>query len=211
MSHGIRQGCPIAALLYLFVAEIMALKINKNENILGFELPNLHKEIKTAQHADDLTVILQIFCLFLMHWTQLRNFANMPVPKLILKKNECILLGPLKENFNKTFNIKFNTTCLKCLGIYLGHDNDECFKRNWENTMNDMEKLFESWEKRKLTIFGKCEIINTLAIPKLIYIASILPLLPPNFIKDVNKLIYRFLWSSRDRIERNTLKVHSRA
>ena len=49
--------------------------------------------------------------------------------------------------------------------------------------MKDMEKLFESWKKRKLTIFGKCEVINTLAISKLIYTASILPLPPPNFIK----------------------------
>ena len=59
-------------------------------------------------------------------------------------------------------------------------------KMPW-HTMKDMEKLFESWKKRKLTIFGKCEIINTLAISKLIYIASILPLPPPYFIKDVNK------------------------
>ena len=129
----------------------------------------------------------------------------MLVPRLILKKTECILLGSLKENFHNTYNIRVNTTCFKCLGIYLGHDKDECYKRNWENTMKDMEKLFESWKKRKLTIFGKCEIINTLAISKLIYIASILHLPPPNFIKDVNKLIYSFLWNSRDRIKRNTI------
>ena len=112
----------------------------------------------------------------------------MPVSKLILKKTICILLGPLKENFNNTFNIKVNTTCLKCLGTCLGHDKDECFKRNWENTMNDMEKLFESWKKRTLTTFGKCRIINILAISKLICIAPILPLPQPNFIKDVNKI-----------------------
>ena len=56
-----------------------------------------------------------------------------------------------------------------------------------------------------MTIFGKCEVINTLAISKLIYTASILPLPPPNFIKEINKLIYNYLWGSRDRIKRNTL------
>ena len=60
-------------------------------------------------------------------------------------------------------------------------------------------------KKRKLTIFGKCEVINTLEISKLIYTASILPLPPPNFIKEINKLIYNYLWGSRDRIKRNTL------
>ena len=205
MSRGIRQGCPISALLYLFVSEILALKINKNENIQGFQLSNLHKEFKTAQHADDLTVMLRNIMSLSHALDTIKEFCKHAGSKVNIEKTECILLGPLKENFNNTFNIKVNTTCLKCLGIYLGHDKDECFKRNWENTMKDMEKLFESWKKRKLTIFGKCEIINTLAISKLIYIASILPLPPPYFIKDVNKLIYSFLWSSRDRIKRNTL------
>ena len=77
--------------------------------------------------------------------------------------------------------------------------------------MKDMEKLFESWKKRKLTIFGKCESIHTLAISKLIYtsIASILPLPPPNFIKVVNKLNYSFVWSGRDRIKRKRKRKRS--
>ena len=137
--------------------------------------------------------------------TSFKEFCQHAGSKVNIEKTECILLGSLKDNFHNTYNIRVNTTCLKCLGIYLGHDKDECYKRNWENTMKDMEKLFESWKKRKLTIFGKCEIINTLAISKLIYIASILHLPPPNFIKDVNKLIYSFLWNSRDRIKRNTV------
>ena len=39
---------------------------------------------------------------------------------------------------------------------------------------NDIQKLFESWKRRKLTLFGKTCIINTLGISKLIYRASIL-------------------------------------
>ena len=37
-----------------------------------------------------------------------------------------------------------------------------------------MQKLFESWKRRKLTIFGKTCIINSLGISKLIYRASTL-------------------------------------
>lgn len=33
MSRGIRQGCPISALLYLFEAEILAMKIKSDPNI----------------------------------------------------------------------------------------------------------------------------------------------------------------------------------
>lgn len=68
-----------------------------------------------------------------------------------------------------------------------------------------MEKLFESWKKRKLTIFGKSCVVNNLAVSKLIYIASILPLPENDFIKKVNRAIFNFIWNKHDRIKRNTL------
>ena len=38
-----------------------------------------------------------------------------------------------------------------------------------------------------------------------VYVASLLPMSHDNYIKSINKLIYRFLWNSRDRIKRNVL------
>ena len=62
-----------------------------------------------------------------------------------------------------------------------------------------MQKLFESWKKRKLAIFGKTCIVNTLGISKLIYSASILPMACENFLKKTNRLIFDFLWGKRER------------
>ena len=56
MQRGIRQGCPVSALLYILVAEVLAIKIKENDNICGFALPNMMNEIKSVQHADDLTM-----------------------------------------------------------------------------------------------------------------------------------------------------------
>ena len=53
MSRGIRQGCPISALLYIFVAEILALKINNNKDIQGLKFEDMEHEIKNIQHADE--------------------------------------------------------------------------------------------------------------------------------------------------------------
>jgi hypothetical protein len=36
-----------------------------------------------------------------------------------------------------------------------------------EKNIDDIQKFFESWKKRKLTIFGKVCLINILAISKL--------------------------------------------
>ena len=85
-----------------------------------------------------------------------------------------MLLGGLKNKCTEIFGIKIKNQSIKCLGIYIGHDKDDCYNKNWTKTLSDMEKLFESWKKRKLTIFGKTCIINSLALSKFIYKAYIL-------------------------------------
>ena len=45
ISRGIRQGCPISALLYIIAAEIMAENIRNNNNIRGIK-NGRSKEIK---------------------------------------------------------------------------------------------------------------------------------------------------------------------
>ena len=59
MQRGIRQGCPFSALLYILVSEILAIKIKEDNKIQGFSLPNMLSEIKSVQHADDLTIITE--------------------------------------------------------------------------------------------------------------------------------------------------------
>ena len=59
MKRGIRQGCPISAILYLFVAEILFIKIKQNQNIQGFKTDQMDKEVKNIQHVDDMTLTLK--------------------------------------------------------------------------------------------------------------------------------------------------------
>ena len=54
MTRGIRQGCPLSALLFLFVAKILATKLETNETIFGIRINDY--EIRNIQHTDDLTV-----------------------------------------------------------------------------------------------------------------------------------------------------------
>ena len=58
---------------------------------------------------------------------------------------------------------------------------------------------------RNLTIFGKCCIINSLAISKLLYLASVLKFPEQKEYQYMNKIIYGFLWKKRDRIKRAAL------
>lgn len=50
-----------------------------------------------------------------------------------------------------------------------------------------MEKLFESCKKRKLKIFGKTCVVNSLAVSKLLYVGSILPIPENDLMKKKRK------------------------
>lgn len=56
-----------------------------------------------------------------------------------------------------------------------------------------------------MTIFGKCQIINSLIVSKLLYVATVLEYPEQNTIKQINRIIFSFLWGNRERIKRKTL------
>ena len=56
ISRGIRQGCPISALLFIMCAEVLAIAIREQQNIKGIVVGT--KEIKLTQYADDTCVDL---------------------------------------------------------------------------------------------------------------------------------------------------------
>ena len=62
-------------------------------------------------------------------------------------------------------------------------------------------KALRVMEKKK--IFGKTCVINSLAISKLIYVGSVLPILEDSLIKKIKSSIFNFIWDKRDRIKRN--------
>ena len=53
------------------------------------------------------------------------------------------------------------------------------------------------WSSRDLTLYGKINIVNSLALFKLTFVAAVLPI-PDDFIKSVNKQIVEFFWSQKN-------------
>ena len=58
INRGVRQGCPLSALLYLLVAEVLAEVIRQDEQVKGYPLPGTNFSVKIAQYADDTGLLL---------------------------------------------------------------------------------------------------------------------------------------------------------
>ena len=88
--------------------------------------------------------------------------------------------------------------------IYITYDYDEFIKLNYKQRLKKMEKTANWWKGRGLTIYGRAQIINSLLLPKLVYLSSMFPV-PEEVIKEANRIIFKFLWKGRDRGGRNAV------
>lgn len=93
----------------------------------------------------------------------------------------------------------------KSRNLYICLEKEECYNNSWMKVYHDIEKLFEPWKNRKLTLFGKSCIFNTLSISKLTYAATIHIFPDKECIAKLQRFLYNFIWVKTERTKRNTL------
>ena len=206
IHRGVRQGCPFSCLIFILCIEVLAESIRQNKNIRGIKLNTSH--IKICQYADDATIFLQNETEFAKCIELIENFGKISGMQLNMSKCEGFWLGN-NANLQDTCQIggiKWPKTPIRCLGIYIGHNKDACNDLNWYSKVNKMEGILEIWKtRRNLTLFGKVQVIKCLAMSGLIYTATNCEIPSTDIIKDINKILYNFIWGKTERIKRNTL------
>ena len=205
IQRGIRQGCPLSALLFIICTEYMSLHIKQNKGIEGISLSDESShDIKITQYADDTCLFLKDDSFIEDSLQEIQNFGSVSGLSLNLNKTEGLLIGTLKHKLPRYNAIKWPKEPIRYLGIYIQNDMTKCYKQNWDDKIENMQKLIDCWRTRKLTLKGKIIILKTLVLPKIIYSVSLLPL-PENLITRLNKMFYRFIWGVKDKIKRRIL------
>jgi hypothetical protein len=68
-----------------------------------------------------------------------------------------------------------------------------------------MNKLFCTWEKRRLSILGKILIIKSLILPLFTFLASVC-LVPDVYQKEIEKKCFKSIWNGKsDKVKRNII------
>jgi len=88
--------------------------------------------------------------------------------------------------------------------MYIGHNKLKCYKKNWEDKVDNVEKVLNIWSKRNLSLFGKVKVLKTYALSKLIFPATML-VADDQITKRITRLFYSFIWGKKDRIKRSSL------
>ena len=91
IEQSVRQGCPIS--IYVLCLEPLILRINDNTRIKGISIPNCPDEIKTIQHADDMTVMIITDISYKELEKENILFSKVSGSKIIMDKTEVLLNG----------------------------------------------------------------------------------------------------------------------
>jgi hypothetical protein len=204
-TRGVRQGCPLSPILFVIAVELMAIKIRQNSRIKGIQIGNT--EIKLSQFADDTTFFLEpdmdsIMTLF----NTLQEFAKITGLKINKEKTEILLLGNTElTDLNPEMRLYVKES-IKALGIHICPDKKKMSQLNYDPLIGKIKNIIKFWQNKGITEQGKIVIIKTLLTSKLIYAINAIPSPPEEKIKEIEDMLYKFLWDNKpDKIKRATL------
>jgi hypothetical protein len=178
VERGVRQGCPIASLLFVLSVELLSCKIRQSSLIKGITLPLAdynRNEVRISTFADDTTIFVDSAESFQNVLSILNKFAQLSGLCLNHNKSDAIWIGSLKNNNFKIGDVNwklFPDNNIKILGTTFNPNIPiEKINCNWDEKMQKIENSIRAWKMRGLFMIGRNLIVKTLLASKLTYIA----------------------------------------
>ena len=114
-------------------------------------------------------------------------------------------IGSLEGKQNNQINVRLEQGSISTLGIELCNTEKEMIDKNVRPKVKAMKSLLNVSSQRGLSLKGKITVINSLVIPKILYVASVI-LIPAQVIYNIEKMLANFIWSGRrPKIKNSTL------
>lgn len=214
LRSGVRQGCPLSALLYVLVIEILALQLRANPNIVGFEVGG--ERIISSHYSDDAVIkITQNRC-FKEVYKELQDYERASGARVNYDKSKGLWLGRWKDRKDDPFEdlytdvskrIKWTNKNVKHLGIYVGNDNPAV--QTFNEIIPKMKKRLHFWKPLKLPILSKARVIEIYHASKLFYAASFY-VIPLEMQKDITNAFIDYISfpKKKNMVSRSEMEKH---
>jgi hypothetical protein len=203
LKKGVHQGCPLSALLFIILVQVLQHMLDKNNEIKGIKVET--KELKILQMADDTTILTSDLKDIPKILELLETFKEISGLKTNIEKTIAYKLGEGPDPKNQ-LGLNWSKGEINLLGVAIGESIDDANReKNFKSRIEGMETLTKIWARRNLSMKGKLTIINSLLIPKLIYPCTILDV-PDEIVQQASNVIRTFFWNwKRPKIKVDTL------
>ena len=192
LSKGVRQGCPLSALLFILVVETLAIEIRNNSNITGVKYQD--HEIKISLLADDTTIFTDDVKSLHIALEIIKSFKIASGLRINQSKTKLMQVGIKKQN-TKTLKID-EVDRIYSLGTWFFTNTETINTFNYNNKFKQFKSTLQYWEHKKLNILERIKVVKTHALSKLHYIMASLEI-TEDFVENVQKEVNLFIWEGK--------------
>ena len=211
LEKGVRQGCPLSALLFIIAIETLACKIRQSKQINGIKLPKQDyekAEARVALYADDITIFTESASDINKVLKIVNDLTKVSGLRLNVQKTEALWIGSNKRNQNKPFGLNWkikHDDTVKSLGVCFSNSKPLTeIEQNWSAKVDTIKNIINAWKRRNLTIVGRITVVKCLLASQLSYIGSVMRV-PDEVVNELNSLFFTFIWNSNEKVKRKTL------
>ena len=202
---GVRQGCPLSALLYVACIEPLAQVLRRDQWIKGVGIPGSGGLVsKCVLYMDDVNILCTD--LLSVHRTlDLTDcYGQASGSKLNRGKTQALFYGPWTATEKTGLPLTIKQTDFKILGVKFDREGEGT--ENWPDMVGKVRQRLGYWGLRGLTIEGKVLIIKAVILPLLLLVSSVF--IPPRrVLLEMERALFYFLWGSKwERLKRTEMK-----
>ena len=202
VQRSVRQGCPLSPLLYVICLEPVLHAIRNDTDIQGLHVPGVSAPCKLSAFADDCKFFLKNSTSAQRVISHFQTFGDFSGAKLNHGKCEAMFLGKLRNCKDFPLRLRW-VNQMTIFGIKFGDVTEDDI---WYSVYKKIEKTVNLFKTRPLSYYGKAKLVNVMALSKLWYIATVIPL-SKHYVRLLNKLIFSFIWapSKMETVARKTM------
>ncbi|KAF1331275.1 reverse transcriptase, partial [Globisporangium splendens] len=200
VTSGIRQGCPLAPLLFILALEVLYRKIEASDEIRGVELQaaGCATEVRLGGYADDTTIYLSdpkdisaVFAILDKYGAASGLRVNRHKSAVLPLNKE---YSPTEESVSGIHVLQREEHC-RYLGIQVGQTPSNA--SNWSKCIQALRVRPRLARLKTHSVAQRAAIASAVIIPKLLYVAR--HSWPSTaIVNQLHDLVKQFVWGSRN-------------
>ncbi|XP_041428448.1 uncharacterized protein LOC121396900 [Xenopus laevis] len=172
IKSGVRQGCPMSPVLFVYVIEPWIRMLKKDKVVSGVEIPGSGgRSVDVIAYMDDVTILCKSEAGLRRVKLLIDIFSLVSDFRVNMKKSVCKRFGEWKEKDLSQWEVCKGA--IEVLGIKFSENING--RESWMVVLEKVNKKIGFWSLRVLSLEGKILIIKAVLIPILLYVNNVFP------------------------------------